>query len=88
MPKTPSAAAVRSAITLAINLISAVTAKTRKDMYAASHPHCHRQCNPTWIKRLYFYGVYGKTPNVTYCRSCRIRDLSNLVANNAIPSFA
>ena len=28
-------------------------------------------------------------PKVTYCRSCRIRDLSNLVANNSItPSFA
>ena len=35
------------------------------------HPPCRRlDCNLTWIKRLYYYGVYGKNNKVTYCRSC------------------
>ena len=34
------------------------------------HPPCRRQyCDLKWIKRLYYYGVYGKN-KVTYCRRC------------------
>ena len=35
------------------------------------HPPCRRQyCDLTWIKRLYYYSVHGKSNKVTYCRSC------------------